>query len=67
MGIKGTVYKRWEQGIEHHPKSIKFKKLVRELDEYGCYKFGGDGDNGEDILYMLDIFFEIEDANGAQQ
>jgi hypothetical protein len=62
MTIERDINKRWEEGIDHHPKSYEFRKLVRELDEYGCYKFGGDGDNGEDILYMLDIFFETEDA-----
>jgi len=60
MGIK-TPEERWEEGIEHHPKSLEVKKLIKQYDNYGQYSFGGDGDNGEDILYLLDMYFETQE------
>ena len=61
--IETDINKRWELGMDHHPRSYAVQKTIRELDEFGVYEFGGDGDNGEDILYMLDVYFEREDAN----
>jgi len=42
-------------------------RIVEEADwEYGgdhfCWKSGGDGDNGEALMYMLDVYFEKLDA-----
>lgn len=56
-----TPEERWEQGIPHHSKSEEVEAVIKRLDTYGCYKFGGDGDNGEEILYMLDVYFEEQD------
>ena len=61
-----TNLNRWEAGIEHHPMS---KRLVRFLaehdfhdyDDYFCWKIGGDGDNGETLMYQIDAFFELMD------
>lgn len=52
---------RWEKGMDHHPKSMEVKDLIYKLDKEGMYNFGGDGDNGEEILYYLDIYFELKD------
>jgi len=56
---------RWEQGIEHHPKSKELARFIGDLDyEYGdyfCFKFGGDGDNGEQLMYLMDVYFENKD------
>ena len=32
-------------------------------NDYFCWKTGGDGDNGEILMYLLDIFFEMKDKN----
>jgi hypothetical protein len=63
-----TVEERWEQGIDHDPKSIELFNSIRDLDEkYGddffCFKAGGDGDNGEHLMYLLDIHFDQKRNN----
>lgn len=57
---------RWSNGIEHHPKSIKLMKFLEEHDlkdysDYFGWKVGGDGDNGETLMYQMDVFFELMD------
>lgn len=57
-----NVTERWEQGIEHEEKSVKLFNAIRKIDEehggdYFCFKSGGDGDNGEHLMYLLDIHF----------
>lgn len=59
--IEKDIGKRWELGIPHHPKSLEVSKIIRKADEEGYWRFGGDGDNGEEILYYLDIYFEEEE------
>lgn len=55
---------RWEKGLKHYLKSIKIAKEIADIDsEHGNYfdfRFGGDGDNGEHLIYLLDCYFEIE-------
>jgi len=60
MTIK-TPEERWEEGIDHHPKSDEVREVFREHDTYGQFEFGGDGDDGEQILYYLDIYFEQQE------
>ena len=57
------INKRWEEGIKHDSQSIKLYKALAEIDfKYGGdsfdFKAGGDGDNGEHLMYLLDIYFE---------
>ena len=64
-GVNLDINDRWEKGIEHHKKSEELARLIDAvdmlcLDNYFCLKFGGDGDNGEFLLYILDIIFELE-------
>ena len=59
---------RWEEGIEHHPMSERIVRFLAKHDynDYGdcfCWKVGGDGDNGETLMYQLDAFFEMLDAD----
>jgi hypothetical protein len=66
MTVETDVNKRWLQGIEHHPKSIAVYNTIARLDSlYGGDTFdftcGGDGDNGETLMYLLDIHYEIRD------
>jgi hypothetical protein len=65
--IERDINKRWEQGIDHHPKSLELFKALAEIDltagnDYFCWKSGGDGDNGEMLMYEMDIYFECQDA-----
>ena len=57
---------RWEEGIEHHPMSVRLMDFLAEHDfcdynDYFCWKTGGDGDNGESLMYEMDAFFEMLD------
>ena len=53
---------RWSEGIEHHPESIKLMKEMQEVDLANDLAFdlktGGDGDNGELLMFIMDIVFE---------
>lgn len=65
-GVEYNITKRWENGIEHHPKSIELFKRLEDVDfhlcdDHFCWKSGGDGDNGEALMYELDIIFEEDD------
>jgi acyl carrier protein len=62
-----TNVNRWEDGIEHHPSSERLVRFIAEhdfndYDDYFCWKVGGDGDNGETLMYMMDAFFEMLDG-----
>jgi len=56
---------RWEKGLDHHPEARKLAREIAGLDldngDYFCFKFGGDGDNGEHLTYLLDCHFECKD------
>jgi len=58
--------KRWEEGTEHHPKALELMEFLMDYDykEMGDslgWKIGGDGDNGENLLYALSVYFEYLD------
>lgn len=62
---------RWSTGMPHHPKSLELMKHLRAIDfhKYGDYfgwKCGGDGDNGETLMYQLDAYFELQDKKQSQ-
>jgi len=57
---------RWGLGIDHHPKSMRIMDFLKQIDfndydDHFCWKTGGNGDNGETLLYQLDTFFELLD------
>ena len=59
-----TNLNRWEEGIEHHPLSERLVRFIKDHDfydynDYFCWKVGGDGDNGETLMYQMDPFFEV--------
>lgn len=69
--VETNITKRWEQGIRHHPKSIEIFKAIEDNDykyggDYFCWKSGGDGDNGEHLMYLIDIYFEQQDEDLRQ-
>ena len=57
------VEKRWEEGKPHHPRAVELLKKMAELDvdDEAGLKFGGDGDNGETLLYLLSEVLENEE------
>jgi len=67
LGIETNINTRWEMGIEHNGKAEELAGIIGDLDwlftgDYFCFKFGGDGDNGETLTYLLDIYFDMIDA-----
>lgn len=72
--VKVTVLPddRWEQGLDHDER---FEALYRFLAEYDS-KFaedsmalssGGDGDNGEALMYLLDEYFAALDSEQKKE
>jgi len=65
-----TNIDRRGEGIEHHPMSERIVRFIVEHDfndyeDHFCWKVGGDGDNGEALMYQLDAFFEMIDKTGG--
>lgn len=65
-GVEYDINKRWQEGIPHHPNSIELMNRISNIDfvwmdDYFCWKTGGDGDNGEAMMYLMDIAFEEKD------
>jgi hypothetical protein len=61
-----TIEERWEQGVPHDTRSTKIYRSIADIDfkecnDYFQWKAGGDGDNGEQLMYLLDIHFEQMD------
>lgn len=64
--VELDINKRWENGIQHHPESVKIVQAMSQLDgmlnSYALdINIGGDGDNGEAMMYLLDVYFEGRD------
>jgi len=61
------INERWEKGIPHDPRSEELYQALAKIDwEQGGdsmgFKCGGDGDNGESLMYLLDIYFETKES-----
>jgi hypothetical protein len=59
---------RWGLGIPHDPRSEEIVRALVDIDldyfgDHFCWKVGGDGDNGETLMYELDCYFEQKDRN----
>lgn len=66
LDYTGIEINRYGKGIEHDPRSEAIGRVLGEIDfdvlgDSLCLKFGGDGDNGEQLMYALDIYFELLD------
>jgi len=59
--IERDINKRWEEGMDHHPKSEELFRRLKKIDSDCFWESGGDGDNGETLMYQLDIIFEEDD------
>ena len=60
------INKRWEEDIEHDSRSEELYGFISNYDfkfagDYFCFKSGGDGDNGEALMYLLDEYFANKD------
>ena len=61
---------RWEKGVPHHPMSERLMAFLKKHDfedcrDYFIWKTGGDGDNGELLMFEMDAFFEFLDKENA--
>jgi len=61
-----TDVDRWGLDVDHHPMSVRLMEFLAEHDfndygDYFCWKMGGDGDNGETLMFQMDAFFEFLD------
>ena len=49
---------------KHNPKSEEIYNFISEVDfangDFFCFKKGGDGDNGEILMDLLDCYFNKE-------
>ena len=62
-----TVGERWENGMPHDPRSVAIFKGIARVDAEQCsnsfdWRYGGDGDNGEELMFALDVHFADADA-----
>lgn len=60
-----SINERWEQEAAHNPHSIALYESIADIDfkdggDYFCFRSGGAGDNGEHLMYLLDIHFARE-------
>jgi hypothetical protein len=63
---------RWLARKPHDVRSVELFKSISNLDffhggDYFRWTYGGDGDNGEHLMYLLDMHFEMEDAKLARE
>lgn len=61
--LRLTDKDRWGEGLPHHPMSERLMKFlkVHDREDYGRvfdWRTGGDGGNGETLMYQMDAFFE---------
>ena len=61
-----TAKDRWSEGIDHHPESVRLMGFLEhhDMNDYGMYfdwSTGGDGDNGETLMFQMDAYFELRD------
>lgn len=64
--IEKSIIRRWQSGRPHHPETQSLFASLRAIDEewggnFFNWKSGGDGDNGEHLMYEMDIHFESMD------
>jgi hypothetical protein len=69
--VETDINKLWEQGVDHDPRSVELFKWLDHFDfthcgDYFGWKSGGDGDNGETLMYQLDVYFRTKDAKAGQ-
>ena len=68
--IATDINTRWEEGMEHDERSIEMYKFIEQYDfkfcgDALCLSSGGDGDNGEHLMYLMDEFFANKDKQNV--
>lgn len=66
QGIECDLNTRWEEGMDHHPESQAVVRAMSRIDsllggDSLDISTGGDGDNGESMMFCLDVYFEAKD------
>ena len=58
--MANALERRWARGLPHHPLTIAFMELLSKHDDDDelDLKFGGDGDSGENLLFLMDEIIE---------
>src|SRR5574343_331977 len=61
--INKNLLQRKNSGEKHDQRSIEIYNFIEKLDfkegeDFFCFKSGGEGDNGEHLMYLLDMYFE---------
>lgn len=72
MKTELDISKRWMEGRKHHSKTDAIVGLINDIDwklggDVLGLNFGGDGDNGEHLAYILDIIYDAEDNGELKQ
>lgn len=72
MAVNTDINDRWENGIPHDKRSVDLYKSIARIDYKYCsdsfdFTSGGDGDNGETLMYILDVHFALEDEKRANE
>jgi len=67
-----TTKDRWGNDIKHHPMSERLMRFLaihdfEDWDDSFCWKVGGDGDNGETLMFQMDSFFELLDIQNTRK
>lgn len=72
--VKVTVLPddRWEQGLDHDERSEALYGFIAEYDgkfadDSLALRSGGDGDNGEALMYLLDEYFAALDSEQKKE
>lgn len=63
------LLRRWENDVPHHPEAERLLRGAAKLDtelELDL-RFGGDGDFGEALLYLLSEFMERDESLATAQ
>jgi hypothetical protein len=63
---------RWEDGDDHDSRSEALYKFIADTDfkhcgDSFCFKSGGDGDNGETLMFILDCWFAQQHTSPPAQ
>lgn len=66
-----AIDERWETGTPHDVRSEHLFDFIKGYDfayggDFFCFKKGGDGDNGEHLMYILDEYYANKDRQEAE-
>lgn len=53
--------------MKRHPRTLEIAEIIQEQDSEGMFRWGGDGDEGEYLMDLLDQHFETEPEHGKYQ